>query len=100
MAVEYKANSPYYKTALFGNYLDVLNYRAIPKTVSDVVYVIDAVYERRPDLLANDLYGDPNLWWVFAARNPNMIEDPIFDFVAGRAIYIPKQETIDAALGI
>jgi hypothetical protein len=50
--------------------------------------------------LANDLYGDPNLWWVFAARNPNMIEDPIFDFVAGRAIYIPKQETIDAALGI
>lgn len=100
MAVEYKTSSPYYKTPLYGNFLDVIDYRAIPKLPGDVIYVIDTVYERRPDLLANDLYGDASLWWVFAARNPNAIEDPIFDFVAGRIIYIPTQETLNAALGI
>lgn len=100
MAVQYKNNSPYFNTQLYGKFLDVLDFRLIPKLPSDVVYVIDAVYAYRPDLLANDLYGDPALWWIFAARNPNAIEDPIFDFVEGRAIYIPTQETLNAALGI
>lgn len=100
MVAEYKSSSPYFKTSMFGNFLDVLEYRSIPKMASDVVYAIDAVYERRPDLLANDLYGDPSLWWVFAARNPNALEDPIFDFVAGRVIYIPSQDTLNVALGI
>jgi len=100
MAATYKKNSPYSDTGLYGKFLDVLEYRSIPKNPNDVIYVIDAIYERRPDLLANDLYGDPALWWVFAARNPNAIEDPIFDFVAGRVIYISTQETLNAALGI
>jgi hypothetical protein len=50
--------------------------------------------------LAFDLYGDANLWWVFAARNPNVIRDPIFDFLPGVRIYIPKKTTIDRDLGL
>ena len=100
MAAKYKSSSPYFTTPNFGNFLDIMELRTIPKLAGDVVYEIDVVYERRPDLLANDLYGDANLWWVFAARNPNAIEDPIFDFVAGRIIYIPSQETLNVALGI
>jgi hypothetical protein len=100
MAATYKKTSPYYDTQNYGKFLDIIQFRSIPKLPGDVIYIIDAIYERRPDLLANDLYGDSNLWWVFAARNPNAIEDPIFDFVAGRTIYIPKQETLIAALGI
>jgi hypothetical protein len=100
MAVTYKKTSPYFNTGNYGKFLDVMQHRSIPKLPGDVIYIIDAIYERRPDLLANDLYGDSNLWWVFAARNPNSIEDPIFDFVAGVSIYIPTQETLNAALGI
>jgi len=53
----------------------------------------------RPDLLAADLYGDANLWWVFAVRNPNIIQDPVFDFTAGTIIYVPSMVTLTTALG-
>jgi hypothetical protein len=45
--------------------------------------------------MAFDLYGTPNLWWVFAIRNPDNIIDPITDFVAGTLIFTPTRETID-----
>ena len=96
----YSKTSPYYETSTFGNFLDVLSYRAIPAKSTDTFYEIDSVYNRRPDLLASDLYGDSNLWWVFIVRNPNVLKDPIFDFTAGTRIYIPQKETISAALGI
>lgn len=98
--VSYSKTSPYYDTNLFGKFLDVLTVRSIERKVSDVIYVIDSVYNRRPDLLAHDLYGDVRLWWVFAARNPNTIQDPIFDFTTGKTIYIPSQESLNSSLGI
>ena len=80
--------------------MDILNYRVITKDPSDVVYVVNKIYEYRPDLLAFDLYGDSALWWVFRARNPNVIEDPLFDFRAGITIYIPKKTNLITDLGI
>lgn len=100
MATVYKNNSPYAGTSNFGQFLDVLSYRAITKKDSDVTYQIDTVYQYRPDMLAYDLYGDSALWWVFAVRNPNVITDPIFGFTAGTTIYIPTKETIVADLGL
>lgn len=98
----YPQTSPYHNTDIVDNkYLDVLNYRPIPATASDVFYTLPAVYQYRPDLLAHDLYNDSTLWWVFAARNPNLIgPDPYFNFVAGIGIYIPPLTVIKAALGI
>lgn len=100
MAVDYSKSSPYYGTGVFGNFLDIIEYRPITKHSDDVLYVIDKIYEFRPDLLAYDLYGDSGLWWVFCSRNPNSINDPLFDFRAGVTIYIPKKENLDADLGI
>ncbi len=100
MAVQYSKTSPYYGTTLYGQFLDILNYREISKLEDDVYYEIDRTYSNRPDLLAYDLYGDANLWWVFAARNPNVIRDPVFDFLPGVKIYIPKKGTIDKDLGL
>jgi len=74
--------------------------RTISKQVDDVNYVIDKIYEFRPDLLAFDLYGDSALWWVFRARNPNAIDDPVFDFRAGTSIMIPKKTTLASNLGL
>jgi len=51
-------------------------------------------------MLAFDLYGDSGLWWVFAARNPNTIEDPLLDFRAGTTIYIPNKATLTSDLGL
>lgn len=96
----YSKSSPYYGTEMFGRFLDVLEFRPIPKTASDIEYVIDAVYKHRPDMLAYDLYGDASLWWVFVGRNPNVLKDPIFDFYPGQHIFIPKKETLVATLGL
>ena len=51
-------------------------------------------------MLAYDLYDNAGLWWVFAVRNPNVLIDPIFDFVPGQIIFIPRKEALVAQLGI
>lgn len=97
--VVYSRNSPYGQTKFYGNFLDVAQFPSIPKNQDDVLFEINRTYQNRPDLLAYDLYGDANLWWVFALRNPNSIKDPIFDMRAGRKIYLPKKSTLTNLLG-
>jgi len=46
------------------------------------------------------LYGDPALWWVFVIRNPNVLQDPIFDFQPGVTIYVPQKQNLTSALGL
>lgn len=99
MAV-YKKTSPYHSTKNYGTFLDVMEMRKVSKLESDVSYTISKAYHHRPDLLAFDLYGDPSLWWVFAARNPNIIKDPVFDFRPGVIIRLPKKETLVNDLGL
>lgn len=99
--VEYNKTSPWNKTKItVGNYLDLLEYRDIPKDSTDVVYDISPVYTFRPDLLAFDLYGTSKLWWVFSVRNPDTLKDPVFDFVAGTRIYLPKKSLLSAIIGL
>lgn len=97
---EYRADSPYYNTQYYSDFLDILSYRNIPAESDDVYYTLTKVHENRPDLLAYDLYGNSNLWWVFIVRNPNTFTDPVWDFVEGVKFFIPKQTTIENALGI
>ncbi len=96
--VQYPNNSFYSNTPLFGNFLDVATFPSIPKLLDDVLFTVNATYKFRPDLLAFDLYGDAALWWVFALRNPNAIQDPVFDMRPGLKIYLPKKETILAVM--
>lgn len=94
----YNRNSLYAKTGLVNNFLDVANFPQIPKLTDDVIMTVNRTYQFRPDLLAFDLYGDANLWWVFAIRNPNTIKDPIFDMRSGVKIYIPKKNTVTSSI--
>ena len=98
--VSYSNVSPYASTKTFGNFLDVWAPRKITKDPSDVIYTLDRAYMYRPDLLAFDLYGNTGLWWVFAARNPNVFQDPTFDFLPGVSFYVPKKQNLDADLGL
>ena len=83
MDVEYRQDSPYAQTRMQGTHLDIYEHRPIPSHADDVLFT-----------------NNERLWWVFMVRNPNAIEDPIWDFLVGRKIYIPKQDTLTKALGI
>ena len=95
----YAKTSPYYNSSMINNYLDVINFRDIPKERDDILFELTATYEHRPDLLAYDLYKDHKLWWVFAVRNRSVIKDPVFDMVAGVKIYLPKASTLQRVIG-
>lgn len=97
---QYGANSPYADTGYTGNALGVMVDRPLPKEVDDQSFTINQTYQYRPDLLAHDLYGDSNLWWVFAQRNPNTLKNPLLDFKEGTLIYLPKISTLKSVLGI
>jgi|TARA_R110000803_G_C11965823_1_gene319193 hypothetical protein len=98
----YPRTSPYFQTGVFDKqFLDVMTNRPIPRDPSDAEFVVTVQYEFRPDLLAQDLYDDPKLWWVFAQRNPNQLgPDPYFNFKSGIKIYLPRMDTLRRVLGI
>jgi hypothetical protein len=97
----YPATSPYYTTDVVNNkFLDIMLNRPIPKLSDDQYWTITPTYNMRPDMLAFDLYNDPKLWWVFANRNPNALKDPMFDFITGVGIYLPKATTLKQVLGL
>ena len=80
-------------------YLDLNSLPKIPKSISDDIYTIESRYANRPDLLAHELYGSVNLWWVFALRNPDLLVDPLEDFTSGLSIFLPTKETVDRVTG-
>jgi hypothetical protein len=96
----YSKSSPYYLTDQSAGYLSVMSWRTISAETDDILFTVTNSYQNRPDLLAYDLYGDVGLWWVFAQRNPSVIQDPVFDLQAGIKIYLPKLSSMKKTLGI
>ena len=97
----YTGTSPWFNTPTKeGQYLDILKIRSIPAESDDVLYTVQTQYTHRPDLLAFDLYGDKELWWVFSQRNIEILKDPVSDLVAGIQIYVPKGNALTRVLGI
>lgn len=100
MGATYKNTSPWFSTPIKKNYLDVLKIRTVSAEPDDFLYGIESQYTYRPDLLAFDLYGDSALWWVFIQRNLDVLQDPVFDFVPGKKIYVPKKSSLFNILGL
>jgi hypothetical protein len=96
----YSNASPWAVTSENNFYLDLLNIRPVPAEADDFVYTIENQYKHRPDLLSYDLYGTTKLWWVFVQRNMSVIKDPIYDFVPGTRIFIPKKSNLEKFLGV
>ena len=91
----YLKSSPYYKTEQVNQYLDYLGFWSgisIPVSTDDTLMTLESKYTKRPDLLAFDMYQTPQLWWTFIVRNPDVIRDPINDFLPGITIYVPSKE--------
>ena len=97
---KYSRTSPYFNTPQSSEALGYFVPRNITSEDDDRSYTIEKTYAYRPDLLAFDLYGSPRLWWVFAQRNPDQLEDPIYDFRPGVTIQLPKKANVSADLGV
>ena len=89
MANNSKDSSQYLITPIKNWYLDLWEPRVVPANDFDKIVRIPPSFDQRPDLMSQEEYGTPRLWWVFAMRNPDLINDPIQDFVSGLEIYIP-----------
>lgn len=63
---------------------------------SSSVYTVPSKFEYRPDLISNEQYDTPELWWVLVGYN-NMFH-PFKEFKTGAIIRIPDQTTIDGLL--
>ena len=94
--MENRNNSVYRTTPIKDFYLSYWDdsIKPMPRE-TDILLKIPPEFHLRPDLLAFDLYGNPNLFWIFAALNMDTIIDPINDFTAGKVIYVPVQGTLD-----
>lgn len=97
---KYSSTSPYLNTPQNKINLELFVPRTLTAEADDKEITLNATYAYRPDLLAFDLYGTPRLWWVFAQRNPDVIEDPIYDFVSGVSIKVPKPSNVRSDLGV
>lgn len=70
----------------------------IPPTTKDAsFFIIGAAEAYRPDIIANDYYKDPNLYWVILAANG--LKDPL-DFREGLEIIIPTLTSLYSQGGI
>lgn len=98
--ISYPRTSPYVDTPQASWYMGKYQHRTIPRGPNDSYEPIEQKYHQRPEKLAKDLYGTEALWWVFMARNLNVIRDPIWDFNAGTSIWIPKVSFLKSTLGI
>ena len=75
-------------TPTLKNYYKYIKYPEIPVDINDV-YIITKGGDRL-DLMANDYYGDPDLWWVIVKANPNKIQRDSFFIKSGIQIRIPS----------
>lgn len=92
MVIKYSNKSNYSQTVLNSKYLEIYNPPLTRDTLSveTNTMVVKSKYDRRPDLLAYDLWGNASAWWVIAHYNREILKDPIMDFKAGITITIPK----------
>lgn len=91
MAAKYKNTSVYSNTRINKYFLDLYEPPMTPDLENYKTLTLDSKYNHRPDLLAYDLYGQSELWWVFTFYNRDLIKNPIYDFKSGLQIKIPAK---------
>lgn len=70
----------------------------IPLATNDIYHTVTVNEESRLDLIADNYYGNPLLWWVIAQAN--QIYDPFNKPVSGDIIRIPSVTTLYGNDGI
>jgi|TARA_B100001093_G_scaffold465155_1_gene482621 hypothetical protein len=91
---QYSKQSPYSKSKITGDYLNLMTPRYVVQDPTDESFTITSQYDMRPDLLAYELYGNSRYWWIFSMRNKDELIDPIQDFKTGTTIKLPKLDNV------
>ena len=83
-----------YKTAPNKRYYGTVRYPEIPLNFEDI-YVFTEQGDRF-DILAQEYYGDPRLWWVISTANKNLPQNSIH-LPVGTQLRIPSNvgEAVD-----
>ena len=97
--ITYPVSSPYAATPQTSWYIGRFVFRDIPSAYDDQEIELTLKYNGFPEVLADDLYGKPELWWVFSIRNPSLRYDPVFGLKSGKRIMVPSNRHI-TALGL
>ena len=90
----YKRTSNLRATPIINGYTDIYRPALVPDFDRTKIVVLTQRFDRRPDLLAYELYGEAKFWWLFPLYNKNAILDPINDFVTGLSIYVPTRDFV------
>jgi len=94
---KYNSESPYHFTNITGKYMTYYVHRSVfPHPFDKFTILNNERYVARPDLLAVDLYGNEDLFWVIPLRNG--LQDPIFDLTLGRALIIPDSSYVSTLI--
>ena len=67
----------------------------VPFDDDDTYIQITADQAKRPDLIANDTWGDSDLWWVVLLANDIDLPNQL---VEGQTLRLPAKNTIDQIL--
>ena len=94
----YNTNSMYSSTPMDAGKLGLWDAPEIVTTGNEITLTISRHHRHRPDLLSHELYGTPQLWWVFKMLNPDKLNDSIWDFNEGLEILTPNPTDISAYL--
>ena len=89
----YNNSSPYKFTRIVRDFMAYYVHRPVRPQPDDRLFIVtDQRYVNRPDLLATDFYGDPDLWWVIPVRNG--LQDPVFDIRLNSTLAIPSESFV------
>lgn len=97
--VTYPRSSPYHHTKQTSWAIGRYSHRRVPPHVEDQPFEVKPRHEHRPDLLSQELYGTPAYFWVFTARNINLMRHPIWDLKNGMTIMVPSASFIKTFVG-
>ena len=95
---KYKINSLYALTPMDAGKLGIWEVPEVLSTGNEITRIISRHHRNRPDLLSNELYGTPQLWWIFKMINPDKLNDPIWDFKEGVEILTPSPTDVSSYL--
>lgn len=76
----------------YNNRLGWWSRRIFSSSPDDVEIVLPAKYNKRPDLLAAEIYGKSNLQWIVLQYN-NII-DINTEFITGKTIIVPTAKRV------
>ena len=88
----YDTKSNYALTGINRKYLGIYQPPLTNDSLSEetITLIIQPKFNKRPDLMAFEMYGSAKLWWVYAHYNRDKLVDPIMDFISGTKIVAPK----------